>query len=117
MKKIVILRCLKAEKNCTGASCLKAFNTKHGAFAQYGDEELELEAFMTCEGCEDGSLHSPEGMQEKIERIERIAPDAIHVGICCQTRTINRQRCKNVLKLIEHFKRKGINIVWGTHSY
>ena len=32
MKKIVVLRCLKAEENCTGASCLKAFNNKSAFF-------------------------------------------------------------------------------------
>ena len=42
MKKIVVLRCLKAEENCTGASCLKAFNNKSAYFSRYADQEIEL---------------------------------------------------------------------------
>ena len=50
MKKIVVLRCLKAEENCTGASCLKAFNNKSAYFSRYADQEIELAAFMSCNG-------------------------------------------------------------------
>ena len=28
MKKIVILRCLRSEENCTGAACFQAFNNR-----------------------------------------------------------------------------------------
>lgn len=44
MKRIVILRCLRSNNVCTGAACMRAFNTKSGAFARYGEEPLELEA-------------------------------------------------------------------------
>lgn len=33
MKRIVILRCLRSNNVCTGAACMRAFNTKSGAFA------------------------------------------------------------------------------------
>lgn len=38
MKRIVILRCLRSNNVCTGAACMRAFNTKSGAFARYGEE-------------------------------------------------------------------------------
>ena len=41
MKRIVILRCLRSNNVCTGAACMRAFNTKSGAFARYGEEPLE----------------------------------------------------------------------------
>ena len=48
MKRIVILRCLRSNNVCTGAACMRAFNTKSGAFARYGEEPLELEAYWSC---------------------------------------------------------------------
>ena len=53
MKRIVILRCLRSNNVCTGAACMRAFNTKSGAFARYGEEPLELEAYWSCNGCGD----------------------------------------------------------------
>ena len=60
MKKIVILACQKANTVCTGAGCLKAFNQKTKSFARYQNEEIELEAFFRCNGCDvwdDGHFH------------------------------------------------------------
>lgn len=50
MKRIVILRCLSSNDVCTGAGCMRAFNTKSGAFTRYAEEPLELEAFWSCNG-------------------------------------------------------------------
>lgn len=46
MKRIVILTCLKASRVCTGAACFQAFNQRTRSFARYGNEPLEIEAFM-----------------------------------------------------------------------
>ena len=46
MKKIIMLNCLRANQVCTGAACLKAFNERTRTFAQYGEEELFLQAFF-----------------------------------------------------------------------
>lgn len=117
MKKIVILRCLRSEENCTGAACLSAFNNKRGYFKRYGDEELQLVAFMSCNGCQNLEFEDDAGMQEKLERILSMKPDVLHVGICCQTRTDDLQLCKQIDKLIAFFKAHKIEIVMGTHSY
>lgn len=117
MKKIVVLRCLKAEENCAGASCLKAFNNKSAYLSRYADQEIELAAFMSCNGCENIKFSSKIGFNEKLERILRIRPDAVHIGICCQTRTADKRRCKYILKIIDFFEQNNIKVVWGTHSY
>ena len=82
MKRIVILRCLRSNNVCTGAACLKAFNKKTGAFARYGEEPLELEAYWSCNGCGDCHFKYQEGIEEKLERIIGLKPDAVHVGVC-----------------------------------
>ena len=102
MKKIVILRCLRSEENCTGAACFQVFNNRSAQFARYGDEEIQLVAFMACNGCR--------------KRILSIKPDVIHVGICCKTRTDDNEYCPEALRLVDRFHNHGIEIVWGTHS-
>lgn len=117
MKKIVILRCLRSEENCTGAACLYAFNNKKGYFKRYGEEEIQLVAFMSCNGCANLEFEDDMGMDEKLERILSIKPDVVHVGICCQTRTDDLQLCKQIEKIIAFLKNHNIEIVMGTHSY
>ena len=98
MKKIVILRCLRSEENCTGAACFQAFNERSCQFARYGDEEIQLVAFMACNGCRKITLGDSSGLEEKIERILSIKPDVIHVGICCKTRTDDNEYCPEALR-------------------
>ena len=82
MKRIVILTCLKASRVCTGAACFQAFNQRTRSFARYGKEPLEIEAFMRCSGC-GHTMENDKGLQEKVERIVKLHPDAVHLGICC----------------------------------
>lgn len=92
MKRIVILRCLSSNDVCTGAGCMHAFNTKGGAFARYGEEPLELEAFWSCNGCEDCRLKHQEGIEEKLERIISLKPDAVHVEFASSSARIMATR-------------------------
>ena len=113
MKKIAILTCLKSVNCCTGAACLTAFYNRSGAFQQYVDEELELTTFCHCNGC-DSILEQDNGMQEKLERILKIHPDAVHLGVC--TLKQETDRCKTVEKFIKIFQDNGIAVIDGTHS-
>lgn len=117
MKRIVILRCLRSNNVCTGAACLKAFNKKTGAFARYGEEPLELEAFWSCNGCEDCRLKHQEGIEEKLERIIGLKPDAVHVGVCVKQHTDNGDEvtCKTIAEICERLEASGLTIVEGTH--
>lgn len=115
MKKIVILTCPKSEDVCTGGGCFHAFNHCTQRFAAYGGEELEMEAFMKCSGCG----HFPgkdKGLDEKIDYILRIHPDAVHVGICCCHDGRDRTLCPEVEAICHTFKEQGISIIFGTHS-
>lgn len=114
MKTIVIFTCLKSTANCTGASCLTALHNRTGAFRQYQGEPLELAAFCHCNGCS-STLEQDSGMQEKIERILTIHPDAVHFGICT-LRKDTGQRCKTIEKFIKLFQQNGIAVINGTHS-
>ena len=117
MKRIVILRCLRSNDVCTGAGCMRAFNTKSGAFARYGEEQLELEAFWSCNGCEDCRLKHQDGIEEKLERIIGLKPDAVHVGVCVKQRTDTGAEvtCKTIAEICERLQAAGLTIVEGTH--
>ena len=46
-------------------------------FARYGAEQLELVAFFRCNGCD--APQDDAGMEEKIERLLQLRPDAAHM--------------------------------------
>lgn len=117
MKKIAILRCLKSNDVCTGAACLKAVNENKGTFAVYGDEQLKLVAFFSCNGCEEVLLRNQEGFDEKISMIKSLKPDVIHVGVCCWQRSNSRDKvlCEKILEINRHLENMGINVIYGTH--
>ena len=114
MKRIVILRCLRSNNVCTGAACLKAFNKKTGG---YGEEPLELEAYWSCNGCGDCRFEHQAGIEEKLERIISLKPDAVHVGVCVKQRTDNGDEvtCKTIAEICERLQAAGLTIVEGTH--
>mgnify|MGYP001838814475 CR=1 FL=1 len=113
-KKIVILTCLKSVNYCTGAACLKAFYNRSGAFRQYQEEILELVAFCHCNGC-DSILEQDNGMQEKLERILKINPDAVHLGVCTLHKDTG-QRCQTIQMFIKIFQDNDIAVIDGTHG-
>lgn len=115
MKKIAILTCLKSNDNCTRASCLKAFFDRNGYFSKYKNEELELTAVWTCQGCENNELD--DYFEEKFQRILSTGTEIVHIGICCQTRTADERRCLEIIKIEKMLNDHGIKTIWGTHSY
>lgn len=106
MKKIVMLTCPHAETVCTGAGCFSALNGRTHRFREYGDEELQVSAFMKCSGCG----HFPrqdKGLDEKIERILEIHPDAVHLGICCCSDGESKTLCKEVEMIAAILRERG----------
>lgn len=117
MKRIAILRCMRSNENCAGAACLRAFNQKRGFFARYGGEETELVAFWSCNGCEGLAFSDEAGLREKIDRIERIGTDVVHIGICCSTRSPSPGKlCDRIAAIAAELKRRNIELVFGTHG-
>lgn len=117
MKRIAILRCLQSNDVCTGAACMQALHKKTGAFAMYGDEPLELEAFWCCNGCGDCKLKNQAGIEEKLARIASLQVDAVHVGVCTKHRNDMGEKvtCRKIVEICERLRAAGIKIVDGTH--
>lgn len=119
MKNIVILRCLHSNDVCTGAGCLQAFNTYSGAFRCYGGEELRLVAFFACSGCGDVTFNNQKGLEEKLNRIVALKPDAVHIGVCTRIRDKVvgiKHECGPITEIAGYLADKGIQVVRGTHA-
>ena len=58
-----------------------------------------------------------EGIEEKLERIIGLKPDAVHVGVCVKHRTQDGQvvTCKTIAEICERLEASGLTIVEGTH--
>ena len=41
---------------CAGGKCIRSMKNKEGAFSIYGDAELELVGYTTCNGCPGGNV-------------------------------------------------------------
>ena len=118
MKKIAIFSCLDSNRVCTGAACLQALHQRSRSFARYEGAELELVAFMRCNGCGSDPLSDP-GMQEKLERLRSIGTDVVHIGICTQKKTpgdeATRTECPAITRIAQQLEQYGITVVRGTH--
>ena len=117
MKRIAILRCLHSNDVCTGAACLDAFFKRLGSFSIYGQEELQLVAFWTCNGCNDCQLKNKSGLEEKIQRIISLQTEVVHVGVCTKNKDSDgkMQTCSTIKEIGQRLRSSGITIVEGTH--
>ena len=110
--KIAILNCLRANEVCAGCACLNAFNARAKSFEIYRDTEVELAAFLRCNGCRRGPGLG-DGMVEKLERLKSEGVEAVHLGFC--TRGRNGAECRTITRMAEILESWGLRVVRGTH--
>ena len=109
--KIAMLNCLNANQVCTGAGCLRAFNSRTKHFAEYGDIPLELVAMARCNGCGKGI---DEGFREKLERMVSEGAEVCHLGVCTRHGE-DRKECPTITEAAAWLEERGLRIVRGTH--
>ncbi len=112
MKKIAMLNCLRANDVCTGASCFRAFHERRKSFEIYSGQEVEVAAFMRCNGCGTDPC-SDKGIAEKVARLRQEKIEVVHVGAC--TKNKEGVRCGTIQKIMDMIEAEGIRIVDGTH--
>lgn len=110
--KLAILNCLNSNRVCTGAACLQALNERKKSFTPYQGQEIELTAFMRCNGC-GVDPEEDAGIIEKMDRLQQIGTEVLHVGIC--TAKKDSGECPTITKMIEMAEQRGIRVVRGTH--
>lgn len=114
MKRIAILTCLDACKVCTGAGCLKAWNSRSRGFASYAGEAVQLDAFLHCNGCGSDPASDP-GMAEKLDRLSSMGVSAVHTGVCTRKGPDRQEYCPNIAKICTLLEQRGIRVIYGTH--
>lgn len=114
VKRIAVLTCLDACKVCTGASCLTAWNRRERGFAPYAGEEASLEAFFHCNGC-GTDPETDEGMREKLDRLQSIGVDVVHIGVCAVKERESGTLCPAIAAIRDMLHARGIETVVGTH--
>lgn len=116
MKKIAILRCLHSNTNCAGIGCLKAFQERTGAFAQYGDEELKLVAYFSCNGCKEAVLNE-KGLARKLEALKLEQVEIVHLGSCVKKPTEDGtlRICPQITAIRWELEALGMKMVGGTN--
>jgi predicted metal-binding protein len=104
--KIGIIICHRYH-TCAGGKCLRAMRNKEGAFAQYGDSELELVGYTTCGGCPGGNVEytGEEMLKNEVQVIHLATGLLVGYPPCPRIRTFQA--------FLE--ERYGVKVVLGTH--
>lgn len=89
----------------------------HGSVSWYENEDVELDAYWSCNGCAECFLKNQQEIEEKLERIISLHLDAVHVGVCTRQRNIDGiwERCKVIDGICKKLLAEGIKVVEGTH--
>lgn len=118
MKKIAIIRCLRTSNTCSGSGCMKAFNNRDKMFSQYGEEPIELTAFLNCSGCGAEEMPNSEAsFKKKLDRLVDLGIDVVHMSGCTNKKDAQgeKRECPIITKAAEYLQEHGITIVRGTH--
>lgn len=94
-------------RSCAGGKCLRAMRSKEGAFAQYGDAEIELVGYTTCAGCPGGNVESAgDEMVKNGARVIHLATGLV----------VGYPPCPYIQTFIYYLeKRYGVKVIVGTH--
>ena len=104
--KIGIIICNRYRR-CAGGKCFRALKNKEGAFSIYGDTDVELVGYTTCDGCPGGNVeYAGDEMVRNVAEVIHLATGLV-VGYppCPNIRTF-----KTFLEA-----RHGVKVVVGTH--
>ncbi len=106
MKKIGIIICNRYH-TCAGGKCFRAMGNREGAFARYGEEEIQMAGYTTCGGCPGGNIeYAPAEMKKN-------GVDVIHLATGL---VVGYPPCPNLKRFCEFIPAKfGLEVVIGTH--
>ncbi len=94
-------------RTCAGGKCLRAMRERAGAFSLYGNEEIELVGYTTCNGCPGGNVEylGDEMVKNGVEVIHLATGLVVGYPPCPHIETFT--------SFLEN--RYGVKVVVGTH--
>lgn len=106
MEKIAIMTCDKLKDKCSGTHCFEAFHSRAKAFEIYRDEDAQISAFFSCNGCGEKLTES---MDYILNQLLLKKVDTIHMALCIDVECHRHNEIESVLK------KKGFKVVLGSH--
>jgi len=104
--KIGIIICDRYRR-CAGGKCLRSLRNREGAFSRYGNTEVEVVGFTTCDGCPGGNVEYAVGeMKGNGARVIHLATGLV----------VGYPPCPHIVYFRDFIKtRYGLEVVYGTH--
>ena len=104
--KVGIIICNRYRR-CAGGKCLRALREREGAFSIYGDRDVELVGYTTCDGCPGGNV------EYAGDEMVGNGAEVIHLATGL---VVGYPPCPNIKTFREFLKaRHGVEVVMGTH--
>lgn len=105
-RKIGIIICNRYHR-CAGGKCFRALREREGAFSVYGDDEVELVGYTTCDGCPGGNV------EYAGDEMVANGAEVIHLATGL---LVGYPPCPNI-ETFRRFleERNGVKVVIGTH--
>jgi predicted metal-binding protein len=106
MKKLGVIICHRYH-TCAGGKCLRALESREGAFSLYEGEDVQLVGYTTCDGCPGGNVeYAPAEMK-------RNGVDVIHLATGL---LVGYPPCPYIDDFVSFIKnRYATDVVLGTH--
>jgi predicted metal-binding protein len=94
-------------RRCAGGKCFRALKAREGAFSIYGDNEVEVVGYTTCDGCPGGNVeYAGDEMVANGAQVIHLATGLV----------VGYPPCPNIDTFRQFLEeRHGVKVIVGTH--
>jgi len=94
-------------RRCAGGKCFRSAREKEGAFARYGDADVEVVGFTTCDGCPGGNI------EYAVDEMKKNGASAVQLATGL---VVGYPPCPYITYFRDFIEaRFGLPVVYGTH--
>jgi predicted metal-binding protein len=105
-RKIGIIICDRYRR-CAGGKCFRSLRNREGAFERYGNTEVEVVGYTTCDGCPGGNV------EYAVEEMKGNGVQVIHLATGL---IVGYPPCPYVTYFRDFITKKyGLEVIYGTH--
>ena len=104
--KIGIIICDRYRR-CAGGKCFRSLRNREGAFSRYGNREVEVVGYTTCDGCPGGNV------EYAVEEMKSNGAQTIHLATGL---IVGYPPCPYITYFSDFINAKyNLEVVYGTH--
>jgi len=104
--KIGIIICDRYRR-CAGGKCFRSLRNREGAFSRYGNTEVEVVGYTSCDGCPGGNI------EYAVDEMKRNGAEVIHFATGL---VVGYPPCPHLAYFHNFIKTKyRLEVVYGTH--